>query len=82
MANDLPQITIDWINRKWINKHCPFCNGKDFAVTEGVYEMPEYSKEIKVAKQVVPVVIVVCKTCGVVFPINAVIMEKEIEGIS
>ena len=87
MPNDLPQITIDWINKKWVDggRHCPFCGENDFSVADRVYEMPEYSNvksPLHQAAAVIPVVIVVCKNCGVVFPINAVIMEKEIEGVN
>ncbi len=80
---DLAKV-IDFLQAKWMNRPCPMCGSDGWAVQQGMFALLELRDEstavgnslpkpVTSAAQVVPVVPVVCKSCGNTVLISAIV---------
>jgi hypothetical protein len=69
---DIVSRTLEWMNKTWINKACPYCGGNKFSIAPKIYEVEEFTKvSLPDKRDVIPCVIVICKTCGAVTQISS-----------
>lgn len=82
---DLSNV-LGFLREKWRDRPCPMCGQNSWSVQQGVFALLELrEKEVAIgssspppdrpAPQVVPVVPVVCKSCGNTVLINAIVAD-------
>ena len=69
---------IDWVNSKWKCPQCSFCGGNEFSVGNAVYQFSEFKwSGIDLGETVVPCVLLTCICCGVIIPVNPMVVANE-----
>jgi hypothetical protein len=68
---------IAHLNRKWgENRACPMCGGNDWNVQPSMFQLLQFAQgSLVVGGPVIPVVPIICTTCGNTILINAIIAD-------
>ena len=82
MSNKIEQEkVIDWLNQKWIGeKKCPICNFNNWAISEQILELREYSGGgLKIGGPVYPLFSLTCQNCGHTLLFNSLVSKVLIQ---
>lgn len=66
---------IDFLNEKWHGTTCPLCGGREWTVSEEIFELREFNDGNMVIggnSKILPVIPVTCKNCGNTVFISAI----------
>jgi len=79
-------IVFEFLQAKWKDRPCPMCGQDSWSIQQGVFALLELHEKgvaigssspspVHPAAEVVPVVPVVCKSCGNTVLVNAIVAD-------
>ena len=63
---------MEWINSHWGSRSCPICSSKEWLLMTKIWKLTEFEET---GKGTLPVVAMMCNTCGHTIFFNAIAMR-------